>query len=323
MAQKVASRSPGYLPERTRDGRSQRPKRAIGKEYVQGDRQPGGGGSPRATQHDHCHRASAGHRKPPTENPEAPEKRITHNAHQSSPQAKRVRAVGKGKSKTLAREVPGEVKQGGPGRAFNWPVLRCPRLAGFGVSPEGKPFWARFEETQTWRTNSRTITEMITGWRARSSDGATRKEANLGSIGGRPLWLASITEPGTSVVNFVNGITRSCASGLDGEKEMSQCLNWKQSTDSLSAEMDAERRLIDHLLCRRLLLHSDERQESVGYAWIAEELVEVIQEEVITPQSRYSWRLFDIRREEPTPGLFDIPPNFLSSCAASFPSGSR
>ena len=43
----------------------------------------------------------------------------------------------KSQIENLAREVPGEVKQIVLDHAFNWPVLKCPRLAGFEVSPEG------------------------------------------------------------------------------------------------------------------------------------------------------------------------------------------
>jgi len=44
----------------------------------------------------------------------------------------------KSQIENLAREVPGEVKQIVLDHAFNWPVLKCPRLAGFEVSPEDK-----------------------------------------------------------------------------------------------------------------------------------------------------------------------------------------
>jgi hypothetical protein len=59
------------------------------------------------------------------------------------------------------------------------------------------------------------------------------------------------------------------------------------------------------LTCRKVLIKTMEGEE--GYSWVSDELKEVVLEKL---GARVMWRLVDMKRGEPDPKLFEIPPDY-------------
>jgi hypothetical protein len=166
----------------------------------------------------------------------------------------------------------------------------------------GLPLRARFIQRHTFRASGRTaISTSARGRIWRDSVGRTRTElVHRGAEGQEIASLIVICDPPAKATYFVDAASWTAIRKPLTEGEVSSRFDWLFPGQDVQ---DSGREIIEGVDCRKI------RVADLEVA-LSDELGMVMSENVRSGDEEYSWRLFQIRRQEPDGKLFVVPAAF-------------
>jgi hypothetical protein len=176
---------------------------------------------------------------------------------------------------------------------------------------ESLPFEARYEEILHGTGELQTGTGSI----YRDSRGRVRREYRIAEGRGRsPIELVTITDLAARTIIALDAASRTATISTDFGPPLGQPVKGWAYEGNWSPEGGQER-VIEGLLCRKLARISSpfgpaSGASEAGEIWISDELKYSMLEWVTARGDEYRWRLYSIRRTEPSESLFAVPDGY-------------